>query len=139
MKRRQFLKTAGLGLVTSAAPLLFMAHVTLTPARAMEGTLTELTVPSTNVPGPVAITYYLPKNYDAKRAEPYPLLIQLHGGGSSNKDMGSLPPCGSGCPGGNGGPLREAIHKGVVPAMVAGMPPARRSFFLNLNDGSPKV
>src|SRR5215813_9198695 len=110
MKRRQFLKTAGLGLVTSAATLLLMAHVTLTPARAMKGTLTESTVPSTNVPGPVAITYYLPKNYDAKRAERYPLLIQLHGGGSSNKDMGSLAACGSGCPGGTGGLLDEAIN-----------------------------
>jgi hypothetical protein len=70
MKRRRFLRTAGLGLVTSAGTLLFMAHVTLTPPRAMQGTLTESTVPSTNVPGPVMITYYLPKNYDAKRAEP---------------------------------------------------------------------
>src|SRR5258708_20133574 len=102
-----------------------MAHVTLTPARAMEGTLTELTVPSTNVPGPVAITYYLPKNYDAKRAEPYPLLIQLHGGGSSNKDMGSLPPCGSGCPGGNGGPRASDDDKRfVTPALSAIPPPA---------------
>lgn len=42
----------------------------------MEGTLTEATVPSTNVPSQaprhgaanaVPITYYLPKNYDANR------------------------------------------------------------------------
>jgi hypothetical protein len=82
MKRRQLLQTAGFGLVTSAAAFLFMAYVTLTPPRAMQSTLTESTVPSTNVPGPVAITYYLPKNYDAKRAEPYPssfnFMVLLH-------------------------------------------------------------
>jgi len=60
---------------TLGGALLFMAQVTLTPARAMEGILAD-----SNVPGPVPITYYLPKNYDAKRAQPYPLLIQLHGG-----------------------------------------------------------
>src|SRR5260370_19509234 len=58
-----------------------------TPARAMKGTLIRTTVASTNVPAPVPITYYLPKNYDANRAERYPLLIQLHAGGGSNKDM----------------------------------------------------
>src|SRR4029077_8385070 len=62
----------------------------------MKGTLIETTVASTNVPSPaprhgeanaVPITYYLPKNYDADRAERYPLVIQLHSGGGSNKDM----------------------------------------------------
>ena len=66
------------------------AQVTPTTERVMKGTLTDSTVPSTNVPGPVAITYYLPQDYDAKRAEPYPLLIQLHGGGASNHAMDSL-------------------------------------------------
>ena len=55
--------------------------------RAMNGTLIEAAVPSTNVPAPVPITYYLPKNYDANRAERYPLIIQLHGGDRSNKAM----------------------------------------------------
>jgi hypothetical protein len=58
-----------LGAATAAA------QVTPTTERVMKGALTDSTVPSTNVPGPVAITYYLPKDYDAKRAEPYPLLI----------------------------------------------------------------
>jgi S-formylglutathione hydrolase len=140
MKRGHFLQTSGLGLATSAATLLFMAYVTLTPARAMEGTLTESTVPSTNVPGPVAITYYLPKNYDAKRAEPYPLLIQLHGGAvtGSNKEMAAVPACGSGCPSGLAGLLDEAINKGLVPPMVSVMPAAPRSFYMNFKDGSQK-
>ncbi len=122
------------------AALLFMTQVTLTPARAMEGTLAESTVPSTNVPGPVPITYHLPKNYDAKRAEPYPLLIQLHGGAvtGSNKEMGSVPACGSGCPGGLGGLLDEATNKDLVPPMVSVMPAAPRSFYMNFKDGSQK-
>src|SRR5262249_15387755 len=136
MKRRQFLKTAGLGLATSAATLLFMAHVTLTPARAMQGTLTESTVPSTNVPGPVAITYYLQKNYDTKRAERYPLLIQLHGGGSSNKAMENYSPASP--DGGMGGLLDQAIENGLVAPLVSVMPSAGRSFYMNFRDGSQK-
>ena len=62
-----------------------VAQTPTTPGRAMNGTLIEATVPTTNVPGPVPITYYLPKNYDANRAERYPLLIQLHGGGLRTK------------------------------------------------------
>ena len=60
-----------------AALLWAAAAVAQTPTteRVMKGTLTDSTVTTTNVPGPVAITYYLPKDYDAKRAEPYPLFI----------------------------------------------------------------
>jgi acetyl esterase/lipase len=89
----------------SAAPTV--AQTPTTPGRVMKGTLIEATVPSTNVPALVPITYYLPKDYDAKRAEPYPLLIQLHGGGLSNKEMGD-PMVG----GGMGGLLDQAIENG---------------------------
>jgi S-formylglutathione hydrolase len=153
MKRCQFLQTAGvgavktasLGLVASAATLLFMAHVTPTPARAMEGTLTESTVPTTNVPSPaprhgapnaVPITYYLPKNYDANRPERYPLLIQLHGGGGSNKDMENFRALSVG--GGMGGLLDRAIESGLVAPLVSVMPSAGRSYYMNSKDGSQK-
>jgi hypothetical protein len=95
----------------------------------MNGTLIETTVPSTNVPAPVAITYYLPKNYDAKRAERYPLLIQLHGGGGSNKDMENFRALSVG--GGMGGLLDQAIENGLVAPMVSVMPSAGRSFYMN--------
>src|SRR5258706_1511292 len=100
---------------------------------AINGALIEATVPSRNVPGPVSITYYLPKNYDAKRAERYPLLIQLHGGGASNKEMGD-PVVG----GGMGGLLDQAIVNGLVAPMVLVMPSAGRSFYMNFRDGSHK-
>jgi hypothetical protein len=84
-----------------------MAQVTLAAERVMKGTHT--TVPSTNVPDPVAITYYLPKDYDTKRAEPYPLLVQLHGGKRSNHEMESLAPGVVGM----GTLLDHAIEKGL--------------------------
>ena len=113
-----------------------VAQVTPTTARVMKGTLTDSTVPSTNVPGPVAITYYLPKDYDAKRAEPYPLLIQLHGGGGSNLAMESLP--FSPGVGGMGTLLDQAVEKTMVPPMVSVMPSAGNSFYMNFRDGSQK-
>src|SRR5258708_14179127 len=67
----------GAALLSAAAAV---AQTPTTPGRAMKGTLIETTVPSTNVPAPVPITYYLPKNYDANRSELYPLPIQLNGG-----------------------------------------------------------
>jgi S-formylglutathione hydrolase len=125
-----------LGIVVAAslaAALLSIAPAQTPTTRAMNGTLIETTVASTNVPAPVPITYYLPKNYDAKRAEPYPLLIQLHGGGFSNKAMGD-PMVG----GGMGRLLDQAIEQGLVPPMVSVMPSAGRSFYMNFRDGSQK-
>ena len=112
------------------------AQTPTTAGRAMNGTLIETTVPSTNVPGPVPITYYLPKNYDANRAERYPLLIQLHTGGGSNKDMENFRALSVG--GGMGGLLDQAIENGLVAPMVSVMPSAGRAFYLNFRDGSQK-
>jgi len=109
---------------------------TPTPGRALNGTLIEATVPSTNVPAPVPITYYLPKNYDANRPERYPLLIQLHGGGGSNKDMGRR--IGDWAEHGMGGLLDQAIENGLVAPMVSVMPSTGRSFYMNFRDGSQK-
>ena len=106
------------------------------PGRATNGTLIDTTVPSIYVPAPVPITYYLPKNYDANRAERYPLLIQLHGGSGSNKDMENLPTMSMG--GGLGGLLDQAIENGLVAPIVSVMPSTGRSFYMNFRDGSQK-
>jgi len=121
----------GAALLSAAAAV---AQTPTTPGRAMNGTLIEATVPTTNVPGPVPITYYLPKHYEAKRAEPYPLLIQLHGGGLSNKRMENNP----GLWVGMGGLLDQAIENGLVAPMVSVMPSAGRWFYMNFRDGSQK-
>src|SRR5215467_13853194 len=121
----------GAVLLSAAAAV---AQTPTTPGRALNGTLIEATVPSANVPGPVPITYYLPKNYDANRAERYPLLIQLHGGGLSNKRMENSP----GLWVGMGGLLDQAIENGLVAPMVSVMPSAGRAFYMNFRDGSQR-
>jgi len=132
----------GAALLSAAAAV---AQTPTTPGRAMKGTLIETTVASTNVPAPaprrgeanaVPITYYLPKNYDANRAERYPLLIQLHGGGGSNKDMENFRALSVG--GGMGGLLDQAIENGLVAPIVSVMPSAGRAFYMNFRDSSQK-
>jgi S-formylglutathione hydrolase len=132
----------GVALLSAAAAV---SQTPTTPGRAMKGTLIETTVASTNVPSPaprrgganaVPITYYLPKNYDPNRAERYPLLIQLHGGGGSNKDMENFRALSVG--GGMGGLLDQAIESGLVAPMVSVMPSAGRAFYMNFRDGSQK-
>jgi S-formylglutathione hydrolase len=128
-----------LGIVVVAslgAALLSIAPAQTPTTRAMNGTLVEATVPSTNVPGPVAITYYLPKNYDANRVERYPLLIQLHGANGSNKVMANA--TGVGVDVGMGGLLDQAIENGLVAPMVSVVPSAGRSMYMNFRDGSQK-
>src|SRR5215469_2033077 len=123
----------GVALLSAAAAV---SQTPTTPGRAMKGRLIETSMTSTNVPAPVPITYYLPKNYDANRAERYPLLIQLHGGGGSNKDMENFPALSVG--GGMGGLLDQAIEDGLVAPMVSVMPSAGRAFYMNFKDGSQK-
>jgi len=43
------------------------------------GEVQESELATTIVPGPVALSVYLPANYDRARSEPYPLLLMLHG------------------------------------------------------------
>jgi S-formylglutathione hydrolase len=75
----------------------------------------------------MAITYYLPKNYDANRA---------NGGGGSNKDMENFRALSAG--GGMGGLLDQAIENGLVAPMVSVMPSAGPAFYMNFRDGSQK-
>src|SRR5258708_25045270 len=87
----------GAALLSAAAAV---SQTPTTPGRAMKGTLIETTVASTNVPAPaprhgeanaVPISYYLPKNYDANRADRYPLPIQLPARGTPNKHLKNSP------------------------------------------------
>lgn len=109
--------------------LMIATLALLSPVRALalDGKVTEITIASTNVPGPVAVSVYTPPGYDPKRAEAYPLLVQLHGGGGSNKAMDRMAPL-----------LEQAIREGRVPPMVSVMPSAGRSFYMDFRDGSQK-
>jgi S-formylglutathione hydrolase len=110
-----------------------MALLFARPAFALDGKLIDAVAQTRNLPAPVPITVYLPKDYDPKRAAPYPLVIQLHGGGGSNQQMHSL----GGGPG-MGGLFEEAIDKGLIPPAISVMPSAGRSLYMNYRDGSQK-
>lgn len=92
---------------------------------ALEGSLVHIKIPSSNVPGPVDIAIYTPPGYDPNRAEAYPLIIQLHGGGGSSANMTAM-----------AASLEAAIKEGLVPAAVSVMPSAGRSFYMDYRDGS---
>jgi S-formylglutathione hydrolase len=96
-------------------------------AAALEGRLMDITITTANVPGPVAATVYTPPGYDPKRAQPYPLLIQLHGGGGSNRAMDRMAVL-----------LEAGIKQGLIPPVVSVMPSAGRSFYMDYRDGSQK-
>ena len=97
------------------------------PAPTLDGKLTYTSTASSNVPSPASIAVYVPPGYDASRKQPYPLLIQLHGGLGTDKKMDMMSVW-----------LEEAIEKGLVPPMVSVMPSAGRSFYMNYRDGSQK-
>ncbi|TFU05836.1 esterase [Polymorphobacter arshaanensis] len=85
----------------------------------------DVAIPSNHVPGPIPATIAYPPGYDTNRAEPYPLLIQLHGGGQSNVWLRDVAPY-----------LETAMARGQIPPMVSVMPSAGRSFYMNFRDGS---
>jgi S-formylglutathione hydrolase len=107
--------------------VLAFALVLAPAVHALDGKLVHVKVESRNVPGPVDIAVYTPPGYDAKRAQAYPLIIQLHGGGGSSQNMTLMAET-----------LESAIKAGLVPAAVSVMPSAGRSFYMDYRDGSQK-
>ena len=109
-------------------PLLILLVLISAPAaRAIDGNLTHVPLRTVNVQGPVDIAVYLPPNYDPRRAKPYPLLIQLHGGNGSSANMTGMANI-----------LDDAILKGTIEPVVSVMPSAERSFYMDYKDGSQK-
>ncbi len=102
--------------------------VLITPAAyALEGKIVHIKIATKNVPGPVDVAVYTPPGYDAKRAQAYPLIIQLHGGGGNSDNINTMAE-----------PLESAIKAGTIPAAVSVMPSAGRSFYMDYRDGSQK-
>lgn len=106
---------------------LALLGVPIAAAQPLSGEIREIEVQSAHVPAPAAVSVYTPPDYDANRAEPYPLLIQLHGGGGSHKHMNRMAPM-----------LEQAIASGRLPPVVSVMPDAGRSFYMDYRDGSQK-
>ena len=92
-----------------------------------DGQLLQVKIASKNVPGPVDAAVYLPPGYEAKRAEVYPLVIQLHGGGGSSANMTLMSEV-----------LETAIEQKLISPVVSVMPSASRSFYMDYRDGSQK-
>lgn len=105
------------------AALSFMAPA----AQALEGKIVHVKIESRNVPSPVDIAIYTPPGYDQARKQPYPLIVQLHGGGGSSAAMTQMADY-----------LESAIKQGLIPPVVSVMPSAGRSFYMDYRDGSEK-
>jgi len=109
------------------AALLAVSLALAPAAHALDGKLVHVKIASKNVPGPVDIAVYTPPGYDAKRAQAYPLIVQLHGGGGSSSNMTAMAET-----------LEAGIKLGLVPASVSVMPSAGRSFYMDYRDGAQK-
>ena len=107
--------------------MILAAQFAALPAWALAGRVVDIKVATAHVPGPVDVAVYLPPGYDPKRAEPYPLLLQLHGGGGSSRNMDRMAVL-----------LERAIEDGSLPPVVSVMPSAGRSFYMDFRDGSQK-
>lgn len=112
---------ARLGVAGAAASLA-------TPALAKaNGNVAFHAFSSVNVPGELGVAIYHPPGYDPRRAEPYPLLLMLHGGNGSERDILYFTDI-----------FDAEIAAGRLPPMVIAMPSGRRSLYMNFSDGSQR-
>lgn len=82
---------------------------------------------SQNVPGELGIAVYHPPGYDAQHAEPYPLLLLLHGGNGSERDLLYFTQIFD----------DEILAGRLLPVLIA-MPSARRSLYMDFRNGSQR-
>jgi S-formylglutathione hydrolase len=78
------------------------------------------------VPGPLEYSVMLPEGYDAAK-EPFPLVINLHGGGGSRDNLKNMQPV-----------IEEVWRTGKLSKAVVVTPSAKRSFYMDYRDGSEK-
>jgi S-formylglutathione hydrolase len=82
---------------------------------------------SANVPGEVTFSVYTPSGYDAAASQTYPMLLLLHGGNESARDLVRFGPL-----------LDRAIAAGQVSPLVVAMPSAGRSLYMDFKDRSQR-
>jgi S-formylglutathione hydrolase len=121
LSRREF---SGLAVAGAAASVAVPA---LASAPAAEGTIGFHCLASSNVPGAVGVAIYEPPGYDAARAEAYPLLLFLHGGNGSEKDLLFFKSV-----------FDREIASGRAPPVVIATPSGRRSLYMDFRDGSER-
>lgn len=96
-------------------------------AKAAVGGLRGDTLRSAFVPGEVGVGIYLPPGYGATAGKRYPLLLLLHGGDGSERDLARFAPV-----------IDQAIRDGRTPPLVVATPGARRSLYMDYRDGSER-
>jgi S-formylglutathione hydrolase len=121
LNRREF---SGLAVAGAAASVALPASASR-PAE--EGTIGFHDLASSNVPGDVGVAIYEPPGYDPARAEAYPLLLWLHGGNGSEKDLLFFKSV-----------FDREIASGRVPPLVIATPSGRRSLYMEYLDGSER-
>jgi len=112
---------AVLAAVAAGAPAGAMA------APRAKGRLTADRLRSTNVPREVPVSVYLPPGYEESPARVYPLLLLLHGGDGSERDLARF-----------AGVVDAAIAAGRIAPLVIAMPSAGRSLYMDDRDGSER-
>lgn len=91
-----------------------------------QGTMQDFTLKSDNVPGSVDVSVYTPPQY-ASGKKPMPLVIVLHGGNGSSRDLSRF-----------SGVIEREMTAGRLAPMVLAMPSARRSLYMDFKDGSQR-
>jgi len=120
LTRRDFARLAATG---AAASLAARAGA----QAASQGNVAFHPLTSRHVPGELGIAVYRPPGYDRERAETYPLLLFLHGGNGSERDLLFFKAV-----------FDAEIGSGRLPPMVIAMPSGRRSLYMDYKDGSER-
>ena len=122
LNRREFAGLAVAGATTS------LSATTAVAAEAeAEGTIAYHVLASSHVPGEPGVAIYAPPGYDAGRAEPYPLLLLLHGGNGTEKDLAFFKTV-----------FDNEIAAGRLPPLIIATPSGRRSLYMDFRDGAER-
>ncbi|WP_296594872.1 alpha/beta hydrolase-fold protein [Phenylobacterium sp.] len=82
---------------------------------------------SVHISGEVRVGVYLPNGYRARPDTPYPLMLLLHGGDGSEKDIARF-----------ANVIDRAMAEGRIAPTVIATPAARRSLYMDYRDGSER-
>lgn len=121
VNRRELAGAAVLAAMITSAPGGAQAADTI------QGTTRRVTLSSPNVPGDVSVSIYTPPTHGAASDASLPLMLLLHGGNGSDRDLLRFIPS-----------IDKAIAEGRLPPMVIATPSAGRSLYMDFKDGTQR-